>query len=57
MANHYVNTDQKSNDLMNFRCAKAIIDISVAMLANDPDNIIFKGKLNPWMVSAGLNSI
>lgn len=34
-----------------------IIDITLAMAANDADWIILKGKLNPWMVSAGLNAI
>ena len=34
-----------------------IIDISLAMATADADWIILKGKLNPWMVSAGLNAI
>ena len=34
-----------------------IIDITLAMTAADADWIILKGKLNPWMVSAGLNAI
>ena len=29
MANHYLNTSQKSNDLMNLRCARAVIDVGV----------------------------
>ena len=34
-----------------------IIDISLAMATADADWLILKGKLNPWMVSAGLNAI
>ena len=34
-----------------------IIVITLAMTTADADWIILKGKLNPWMVSAGLNAI
>ena len=34
-----------------------LIDITVALPAGDADGLIFEGKLNPWMNSAGFGSV
>ena len=34
-----------------------LIDISIALPAGDADGLIFEGKLNPWMNSAGFGSV
>jgi len=34
-----------------------LIEIYIAMPAGDPDGLIFEGKLNPWMNSAGFGSV
>ena len=46
MANHYLNTDQKSNDLMNFRCAKAVIDVGTTGTLASSD-IVYTGVRIP----------
>ena len=46
MANHYLNSSQKSNDLVNIKCAKAVFDIGVtgALAAGD---IVYSGVRIP----------
>jgi hypothetical protein len=34
-----------------------LIEISIAIVAGDADGLIFEGKLNPWMNSAGFGSV
>jgi len=34
-----------------------LIEINIAMPAGDADGLIFEGKLNPWMNSAGFGSV
>ena len=46
MANHYLNTSQKTNDLVNIKCAKAVFDSGVtgALAAGD---IVYSGVRIP----------
>tara|TARA_Y100001973_G_C5197586_1_gene335356 strand:- start:17 stop:946 length:930 start_codon:yes stop_codon:yes gene_type:complete len=34
-----------------------LIEINIALVTTDADNLIFEGKLNPWMNSAGFGSV
>ena len=34
-----------------------LIEINIAMIAGDADGLVFEGKLNPWMSSAGFNQV